>query len=298
MNDALIHEIVALFHGGASMRRIARSLRISRRTVRQALEPGRAGPRRSVRRRSMPRRQPRRGSQLDAYEPAIADLLARYPDITAQRIYEELRRLGYQGSYTILSQRVRSCVPRPVVRAGAAVRDRPGRAGTDGLLHLRPGLHDEGRRRVHAFSYVLGYSRRQYLHFVEAQDFATTVREHIRAFEHLGGVAATCLYDNMKVVVSGYDGDEPVYNPRFLAFAAHYGFRPVACRARRPQTKGKGRAALRICRIQLAGRPDLPLPGAPERDGGLVAGRGRRRARPSPDQGAARSIATPRSGPT
>ena len=97
----------------------------------------------------------------------------------------------------------------------------------------------EGRRRVYAFSYVLGYSRRQYLHFVESQDFATTVREHIRAFEHLGGVAATCLYDNMKVVVSGYDGDEPVYNPRFLAFAAHYGFRPVACRLRRPQTKGK-----------------------------------------------------------
>src|SRR6478672_1490288 len=98
---------------------------------------------------------------------------------------------------------------------------------------------DEGRRRVYAFSYVLGYSRRQYLHFVEAQDFATTVREHIRAFEHPGGVAATCLYDNMKVVVSGYDGDEPVYNPRFLAFAAHYGFRPIACRVRRPQTKGK-----------------------------------------------------------
>ena len=98
---------------------------------------------------------------------------------------------------------------------------------------------DEGRRRVYAFSYVLGYSRRQYLRFVESQDFATTVREHIRAFEHLGGVAATCLYDNMKVVVSGYDGDEPVYNPRFLAFAAHYGFRPVACRPRRPQTKGK-----------------------------------------------------------
>src|SRR5512135_221791 len=98
---------------------------------------------------------------------------------------------------------------------------------------------DEGRRRVHAFSYVLGYSRRQYLHFVESQDFATTVREHVRAFEHLGGAAATCLYDNMKVVVSGYDGDEPVYNPRFLAFAAHYGFRPLACRPRRPQTQGK-----------------------------------------------------------
>ena len=97
----------------------------------------------------------------------------------------------------------------------------------------------EGRRRVYAFSYVLSYSRRQYLHFVESQDFATTVRQHIRAFEHLGGVAATCLYDNMKVVVSGHDGDEPIYNTRFLSFAAHYGFRPWACRVRRPQTKGK-----------------------------------------------------------
>ena len=86
---------------------------------------------------------------------------------------------------------------------------------------------------------MLGYSRRQYLRFVEAQDFATTVREHVRAFEHLGGVAATCLYDNMKVVVTGYEDDVPIYNPRFLAFATHYGFRPVACRPRRPQTKGK-----------------------------------------------------------
>ena len=97
----------------------------------------------------------------------------------------------------------------------------------------------EGRRRVHLFGYVLGYSRRQYLRFVERQDFETTVREHLRAFEHLGGVAATCLYDNMKVVVSGFDGQEPIYNPRFLAFATHYGFKPWACRPRRPRTKGK-----------------------------------------------------------
>ena len=65
------------------------------------------------------------------------------------------------------------------------------------------------------------------------------MREHVRAFEHLGGVAATCLYDNMKVVVTGHEDDVPIYNTRFLAFATHYGFRPVACRPRRPQTKGK-----------------------------------------------------------
>ncbi len=43
----------------------------------------------------------------------------------------------------------------------------------------------------------------------------------------------------MKVVVTGYDGDQPIYNTRFLAFATHYGFQPWACRPRRPETKGK-----------------------------------------------------------
>ncbi len=43
----------------------------------------------------------------------------------------------------------------------------------------------------------------------------------------------------MKVVVQTWDGEQPLYNPRFLAFACHYGFRPWACKRRRPQTKGK-----------------------------------------------------------
>jgi hypothetical protein len=85
----------------------------------------------------------------------------------------------------------------------------------------------------------ISYSRRQYLRFVEAQDLATTLREHVRAFEHLGGVAATCLYDNMKVVVLRHGDEGPLYNPKFLAFATHYGFTPQACRVRRSQTKGK-----------------------------------------------------------
>jgi hypothetical protein len=98
---------------------------------------------------------------------------------------------------------------------------------------------EDGRRRVYLFSYVLSYSRRAYLRFVETQDFATTIREHVRAFEYLRGVAAVCLYDNMKVVVVQHDEDGPLYNPRFLAFATHYGFKPWACLPRRAKTKGK-----------------------------------------------------------
>jgi transposase len=235
MNAELLHKIVALHHGGASVRRIARSLRVGRRTVNKALaqiEQARGAD-------PPPRPKAARGSLLDAYEATINDLLARSPSITVQRVHEELRALGYTGGYTIVSERVRRLRPQPVVAPVRRFETAPGEQAQMDYSTYDLDFTDEGRRRVHAFSYVLGYSRRQYLRFVEAEDFATTIREHIRAFEHLGGVAATCLYDNMKVVVSGYDGDDPVYNPRFLAFAAHYGFRPVACRVRRPQTKGK-----------------------------------------------------------
>src|SRR6202171_4823066 len=43
----------------------------------------------------------------------------------------------------------------------------------------------------------------------------------------------------MKVVVTGYDAAQPIYNTRFLSFATHYGYQPWACRPHRPQTKGK-----------------------------------------------------------
>ncbi|HEU5428685.1 MAG TPA: IS21 family transposase [Actinocrinis sp.] len=235
MNPELVSKIVTLYHGGASVRRIAASLHVTRRTVNKALgqvEQARTGA-------PSPRAPVIRPSKLDAFEPAIRDLLARYPDLSVRRIHQELRGLGYTGGYSILSERVLRLRTAPVVAPVRRFETAPGEQAQMDYSTYDLDFSDEGRRRVYAFSYVLGYSRRQYLRFVEAQDFATTVREHIRAFEHLGGVAATCLYDNMKIVVSGYDGDEPVYNPRFLAFAAHYGFRPVACRVRRPQTKGK-----------------------------------------------------------
>jgi transposase len=233
MTEQKRNEIVSRWRAGASMRQIARELGLARNTVSRVLvgiDAQRAG------KASASLRRP---SQLDPYEPVILELLGRYPDLTGVRLWEELRQQGFPGSYSTVRQRLRELRPpsgpQPVIRFETG----PGVQAQMDYAVYDLDFSCEGRRRVNLFSYILGYSRRQYLRFVEAQDLATTLREHVRAFTHLGGVAATCLYDNMKVVVSGHEDDVPIYNPRFLAFATHYGFRPVACRVRRPQTKGK-----------------------------------------------------------
>jgi transposase len=236
MDEALRHEIVQRHQAGASVRAIAKDLGISRGAVVRALarlqaqREGRAAP--------LPGPRPRH-SIVDPFEPILKELLARYPNLTVERALQELRQRGFTGRYTVVRQRVRLLRPRP---APAPVPRFETGEGAQAQMDF--GVYDldftrEGRRRVYLFSYLLGYSRRQYLRWVESMDLLTTLREHVRAFHHLGGVARVCLYDNFKAVVLWHDADGPLYNPKFLAFATHYGFRPQACRVRRPQTKGK-----------------------------------------------------------
>jgi transposase len=236
MTGEMRHQIVQRRQSGMSLRAIAEELGISRGAVYRAL--ARVQAQRDGRAAPSPRAR-RRGSIVDSFEPILKELLAKYPNLTVERALQEVRARGYTGGYTVLRQRVRLLRPRP---APAPVPRFETSAGMQ--AQMDHGVYDidftrEGRRRVYLFSYLLGYSRRQYLRWVESMDLVTTLREHVHAFHHLGGVARVCLYDNFKAVVLWRDADGPLYNPKFLAFATHYGFRPQACRVRRPQTKGK-----------------------------------------------------------
>lgn len=238
MNEELRNEIVRRRQGGASLRRIARDLGVARETVQGIVrrwEAERAGQESSPL-VPVPQRRP---SLVDPFNDAIRQLLQRYPDITITRVFEELRAQGFGGGLTIVRERVLELRPAPLCEPVVRFETSAGQQAQMDYSTYDIDFTDEGRRRVHLFSYLLSYSRRQYLHFVETQDLPTTLREHIRAFEHLGGVAHTCLYDNFKAVVLRHGDEGPLYNPRFLAFATHYGFTPRACRVRRSQTKGK-----------------------------------------------------------
>ena len=236
-----INDIISRFKNGQSVRAISRELGVGRHRVAscirqhqvqtQALDttspPASLGPLPLTRK-----------SKLDPFVDPLTRLLQRYPKLTAQRAFEELLQLGYTGSYTTVRTYIKRHRIRPIAKT-IRFETAPGVQAQMDWSTYTIDFEQEGRRRVELFSYILGYSRRQYICFTERQDFETTVRQHIAAFEHLGGVASVCLYDNMKVVVTRWEDGQPMYNTRFLSFATHYGFKPWACQAGRPATKGK-----------------------------------------------------------
>lgn len=236
--EELDHQVVTLARQGMGLRSIARSLGVARNTVRKILaghaealsKPHSALP-------AKPSRAPR-DTKVTPWAPRVAELLRKYEDITAQRVFETLRDEGYEGGYTAIKDHVREVRPRPAVTPSLPTPTYgPGEMAEADWTPCSITLTGGGRVTVQIHGLVLCHSRRKVFRVHERCDLHALMDAHVATFERLGGVPAQCKYDNQKPVVLGYEGSRPVYNPRFLAFATHYGFRPVACRPMRPNDK-------------------------------------------------------------
>jgi len=247
--EEFVHTLVIMRGEGFSIRSLAARFGVSRNTVRKIL---RAHADRRDRGHDVLVKTIKRASKLDSFEPTIRETLTKYPDITGQRLYEKLQESGYTGGISILRDRLgelRHKEHEPIIR----FETEPGRQGQmDWSPYTIPFMRT-GKATVQCFSYILGFSRRHYIDFTLRHDFYTLVRRHQDAFAHFNGVPKECLYDNEKTVVLRWEAGRPVYNPAFAAFITHYNCKPVACRPRSPETKGKVEAPFQYVEKNLLG---------------------------------------------
>ena len=245
------HLVVLGYAEGVSIRVLARRYGVSRNTIRAILRKHKARRDEGHDCLAKERKSLSKQSKLDLYLPKIHQTLDEFPRITGQRLFEILKEQGYDGGISILRERLQTLRPQPKGEPVLRFETEPGAQGQmDWSPYMIP-FTRTGRQETLCFSYILGYSRRQYIDFTARRDFFTLIRRHVDTFEHFRGVPQDCLYDGEKTVVLRWEAGKPVFNPAFVAFITHYECKPIACRRGRAETKGKVERPFRYVETNL-----------------------------------------------
>jgi transposase len=225
---------------------ISRRLHCARRTVAAALRWERPPTRQVVRRASL----------LDPYKAKIDALVAKYPELSAVRIHEEIGRGpdGYQGSTILIRRYLRTI--RPVRgRIYREVDYEPAQAmqvdwGECGSVRV-----GSTTRKVSVFVAVLCYSRLTFVEFTLSQRKAEFYRCLVHALEFFGGSPRSVIFDNLKAAVLNGSGRAACLHPEFLALCGYFCLQPIACERRDPESKGIVERGVRYVKHNaLAGR--------------------------------------------
>lgn len=227
-----VNELQQLKRQGLSISQISSITGFSRPTIRKYLSGSQQTPRYGP-------RSPR-PSKLDPFKPYLQERMATGV-WNAVVLLAEIKARGYSGEYSILKDFLRPLRKEATAVAVRRFETPPGhQAQLDWgeLGHIETAA--EGKKTLYGFVFTLGHSRAIFADVATDTKIATLLRLHEAAFAELGGVPCEILYDRMKTVILGADDrGETEWNPLFLDFARHWGFSPRACRAYRPQTKGK-----------------------------------------------------------
>ena len=221
-----------------ALSKIARELRVHRATVRAVVR------RRSVALTRAPARP--RTTVLTPFTIRVQTLLGQDPTRSAVNILQVVRSEGYRGGISALRRLVHRLRPGPTHEAFVPLSFAPGEVAQIDWGEFGD-VFGIGRQ-VHAFVLVLCYSRLLTLVFTFSQTLEAFLRCHEQAFAFVGGVVRECWYDNAATVVAERAGKLVRFHPRFLAYAGHHRFRPVACNVGKGNEKGRVEDAIKYLR--------------------------------------------------
>jgi transposase len=228
--------IITAHANGESIRSLARQLEMGRKTVARIINKNKE-QRENGNNPIKPKKRVSKEKKLDAFDSQIKELIKKYPNISGKRMFEELVSNGFDGSISMVRQHLRRIRPTSKKEPTPRFETDPGVQGQMDWSPYKINFSQEGKKEVLCFSYILGYSRRQYIDFTLNRKFHTLIRRHQDAFEYFGGVPLQCLYDGEKTVILRYEAGHPVFNPSFIDFITHYKCKPIG--VKKAKTKGK-----------------------------------------------------------
>jgi len=267
-------ETVYQWHSGQSIRKVSKSLGISRNTVKRYIRLANAAG--IVRDKGLPEReelvrilssQGEGGCLINRSAPAQALLAPHHQsmevwlkdkDITAKQMWrllseEQEVKVGYTTVKRYLRENFswgrKEVTFRLETPAGLQAQVDFGYAG------LMQDPLTGRRRKAWAFIMVLSYSRHRFVRFVFEQKGPTWIDCHGRGFEFFKGVPETIVLDNLKSGVIKPDIYDPTLNRAYAECERHYGFVADPAKVRMAKHKGKVERQVRVVRQQvLAGR--------------------------------------------
>ena len=218
------------FIKGKSIKEIARDLKVSRNTVRKVLRSGETSF--SYQREVQPR------PKLGRWKAELDRLLARNAGAAARerltliRLFEELRVLGYDGSYDAVRRYARLWSRQHAGQTAEAfvpLSFAPGEAYQFDWSHeviVMGGI----TVTVKVAHVRLCHSRMMFVRAYPRETQEMVFDAHERAFAFFKGACTRGIYDNMKTAVETvFVGKDRQYNRRFLQMCAHHLVDPVAC---------------------------------------------------------------------
>lgn len=186
---------------------------------------------------------------LDPYKERIVEWLEK-EGLTGLKVFERLRSEGLKAGYTTVKTYLADIKKRDEIFV--RIQTLPGEEAQVDFGYVGLTLDNNGKKRkTWVFNMRLSYSRLDYYEKAYDQRVETFIRLHEDAFRYFGGVPEYVRIDNLKAAVLEANFYEPVYQELYNNFASYYGFKPIPCRIRKPNDKGKVESGIKYVKYNF-----------------------------------------------